>query len=406
MGYVNAKAPKEVYHLTPKKNLPSILNEKVIKRFSDKECWFCESLLKLKKYMEYTVLQEGKLYYGVGGIPSHYPKFVPEDYVVLKLTPEGRNDRWVRWMQEVPKDVDQVFRDKANEFSNLKIGYRGNFRFAKYELIDVGDVLFGADSNWRDRVEERKKTYLPKMRVELESLATNAFELPAEVRGTVENVDGIGYLHVKWDNGRTFLLNPDNDRFRVLTDAECFEEECEKKQAKFVENVNQNVLAEIDLRRLHKAYQSRDLTYPTELLGMLHEQYVKAYGSDRIHEDMDFVMVPGVVLGANNKVYLALLEIDASSSGEHWNTQFITPCGVYSHMGDSPDPDAKQYMLGVVPYKYWYTVQYDGDIHTSMDDCPEDLARMVEQAQNFEQKEGEANEDNQSDVEQTSQLLT
>ena len=79
MGYVNAKAPKEVYHLTPKKNLPSILNEKVIKRFSDKECWFCESLPKLKKYMEYTVLQEGKLYYGVGGIPSHYPKFVPEE---------------------------------------------------------------------------------------------------------------------------------------------------------------------------------------------------------------------------------------------------------------------------------------------------------------------------------------
>ena len=101
MAYVNAKAPKEVYHLTQRKNLPSILNEKVIKRFSDKECWFCESIPKLKKYMEYTVLQEGKLYYGAGGIPSHYPRFVPEDYVVLKLTPEGRNDRWVRWMHGV-----------------------------------------------------------------------------------------------------------------------------------------------------------------------------------------------------------------------------------------------------------------------------------------------------------------
>ena len=55
MAYVNAKAPKEVYHLTQRKNLPSILNEKVIKRFSDKECWFCESIPKLKKYMEYTV---------------------------------------------------------------------------------------------------------------------------------------------------------------------------------------------------------------------------------------------------------------------------------------------------------------------------------------------------------------
>ena len=116
-------------------------------------------------------------------------------------------------------------------------------------------------------------------------------------------------------------------------------------------------------------------------------------------------MVPGVVLGANNKVFLALLEIDASSSGEHWNTQFITPYGVFSQVGENLDLDAKQYMQGVVPYQYWYTVEYDGDIHTSMNDCPEDLVRMIEQAQNFEQKEGEANEEDQSDVEQSSQLL-
>ena len=101
---------------------------------------------------------------------------------------------------------------------------------------------------------------------------------------------------------------------------------------------------------------------------------------------MDFVMVPGVVLGANNKVFLALLEIDASSSREHWNTQFITPCGVHSQVGENSDLDAKQYMQGVVPYQYWYTVEYDGDIHTSMEDCPEEIARMIEEVQNFEQK--------------------
>ena len=102
MSYVNAKTPKVVYHLTEKKNLETILRDMTIRRFSDQECWFCESLPKLKHYMEYTVLQEGKLFYGVGGIPSHYPKFVPEEYVVLKITPKTQNDRWVRWMQEVP----------------------------------------------------------------------------------------------------------------------------------------------------------------------------------------------------------------------------------------------------------------------------------------------------------------
>ena len=405
MGYVNAKAPKAVYHLTQRKNLPSILNEKTIKRFSDQECWFCESIPNLKKYMEYTVLQEGKLYYGSGGIPSYYPKFVPEDYVVLKLTPEGRNDRWVRWMQEIPEDVDQSFRDRATEFSNLKIGYRGNLRFSEYEIIEVGDVLFGEQSDWREMVEMRKELYPPQTRVELTALATNAFELPKNCRGTVEEVDSIGCLHVRWDNGRVLPIHPVEDRFRALSEHECFEEWCEERQEKFIESINQNVLERIDLHRLNQAYREQNMTYPTEVLGRLHAQFAEVYGCSRIYDDMDFVMVPGVVLGANQKIYLALFEIDFSSSGELWNTQFITPYGVFSQVGENPDPDAKVYMTGVVPYQYWYTVKYDGDIHTSMDDCPEDLVRMIEQAQNFEQKEGEANEEDQSDVEQSSQLL-
>ena len=35
MGYVNAKAPSAVYHLTPKKNLDAIIKAKIIKRFGD-----------------------------------------------------------------------------------------------------------------------------------------------------------------------------------------------------------------------------------------------------------------------------------------------------------------------------------------------------------------------------------
>ena len=63
MAYVKAPIPSEVYHLTKKANLESILDDGAIRRFDDTECWFCESLAKMKAYMEQTVLCEGKAYF-------------------------------------------------------------------------------------------------------------------------------------------------------------------------------------------------------------------------------------------------------------------------------------------------------------------------------------------------------
>ena len=100
--YVKAPIPSEVYHLTKKANLESILDDGAIRRFDDTECWFCESLAKMKAYMEQTVLCEGKPYYGAGGRLCHYPKFEPEQYVILKLTPCRREGNWYRWNQEIP----------------------------------------------------------------------------------------------------------------------------------------------------------------------------------------------------------------------------------------------------------------------------------------------------------------
>ena len=87
MAYVKVPAPSVVYHLTKADRLDSILDDGQIRRFEDSECWFCESLPKMKAYMEQTVMCEGKPYYAVGGQLCRYPKFVPEDYVLLKLAP-------------------------------------------------------------------------------------------------------------------------------------------------------------------------------------------------------------------------------------------------------------------------------------------------------------------------------
>ena len=143
MAYEKVPRPSTVYHLTKKGNLDSILDDGMIRRFNDTECWFCESLDKMRAYMAQTVLCEGKSYYAVGGQLCRYPKFVPEDYVLLKLTPRGYEDNWYRWNQEIPPGSSRELMQAAKEFSMLKIGYRGDMAFRNAEVIDVPKFLAG-----------------------------------------------------------------------------------------------------------------------------------------------------------------------------------------------------------------------------------------------------------------------
>ena len=141
--YVKAPIPSEVYHLTRRDKLEDILADGRIRRFDDTECWFCESLEKMKAYMEQTVLCEGKAYFGVGGQLCRYPKFEPDEHIILKLTPCRREGNWYRWNQEIPLNSPPELVQAAAEFSKLKIGYRGDLAFKDAETIDVGKFLNG-----------------------------------------------------------------------------------------------------------------------------------------------------------------------------------------------------------------------------------------------------------------------
>lgn len=141
--YVKAPIPSEVYHLTRRDKMEDILADGRIRRFDDMECWFCESLEKMKAYMEQTVLCEGKAYFGVGGQLCRYPKFEPDEHIILKLTPCRREGNWYRWNQEIPLNSPPELVQAAAEFSKLKIGYRGDLAFKDAETIDVGKFLNG-----------------------------------------------------------------------------------------------------------------------------------------------------------------------------------------------------------------------------------------------------------------------
>ena len=136
MAYVKTPIPSEVYHLTQIAKLDDILDDGKIRCFGDTECWFCESLEKMRAYMEQTVLCEGKAYYGIGGQLCHYPKFEPDKHIILKLTPCRREGNWYRWDQEIPLNSPPELVQAAAEFSKLKIGYRGDLVFQNAETID------------------------------------------------------------------------------------------------------------------------------------------------------------------------------------------------------------------------------------------------------------------------------
>ncbi|WP_353655284.1 hypothetical protein [Clostridium sp. WB02_MRS01] len=143
MAYERIEKPEgSLYHYTKKERLDSILQDGRIRRFGDRECWFCTSLEDTLTLMERTVMQEGKPYYDVNGILQRYPTFVPEDYVILRLTHRYQNGEWVRWNQEISHGSPPELLAAAKEFSRLKVGFRSDFKFqANPEVIEVAPLL-------------------------------------------------------------------------------------------------------------------------------------------------------------------------------------------------------------------------------------------------------------------------
>ena len=134
------KVIDEMEH-TGKENLESILRDGRIRKFCDRETWFTKSLADTLRLMSLTVMQEGAAYYDASGRLQRYPVFVPEDYVVLELTPRYQSGEWVIWNQELPPNAPESVRELAEEFSHLKLGYRGDLKFWEnpviYEMTDL-----------------------------------------------------------------------------------------------------------------------------------------------------------------------------------------------------------------------------------------------------------------------------
>ena len=63
---------------------------------------------------------------------------------------------------------------------------------------------------------EIKEMYPQGTRIELIHMDDPYAPVPSGTRGTVEFVDDMGQIAMKWDNGRTLALIPEVDEFKII----------------------------------------------------------------------------------------------------------------------------------------------------------------------------------------------
>ena len=80
------------------------------------------------------------------------------------------------------------------------------------------------------QAERYNLSYLPGTRVVLLQMNDPYSPVESGMRGTVQSVDDIGQLLMKWDNGRALALIPGEDSFRRLTQEEIDRELQEQAQ--------------------------------------------------------------------------------------------------------------------------------------------------------------------------------
>ena len=232
------------------------------------------------------------------------------------------------------------------------------------------------------RLEQLAKQYkalYPKgTRIELQMMGSDPRPIEPGTRGTIDHVDDLGTIHCTFDNGRRLGIIPEEDVFRKLTEDELFDEQNAKLQQAYIDKVNTEVLPCIGWYGMQRAYETGDMTVPTDLLRMLHEKFLEVYGTDHLDSSAGMITVPGLVQAADGNIYPALLDVDVSASGEHWGTNFFTPHGVL--YDNSDDPEILKEIKPLIPYSYWYTPELETDHHVDWLFCPEKVADMLDAA--------------------------
>jgi hypothetical protein len=66
------------------------------------------------------------------------------------------------------------------------------------------------------KISTIKEMYPQGTRIELINMDDPYAPVPSGTKGTVEYVDDMGQISMKWDNGRTLALIPEVDEFKII----------------------------------------------------------------------------------------------------------------------------------------------------------------------------------------------
>lgn len=120
-------------------------------------------------------------------------------------------------------------------------------------------------------VEKIKETYPKGTLIVLREMRGES-QMPCGLKGTVEFVDDVGQIHMRWENGSSLALNVEKDAFKVICKgiSESADEVTQNKDGSFVINgvVITSKQAEQIADLVQKRYTLDDVQYCAEEYGI------------------------------------------------------------------------------------------------------------------------------------------
>ena len=152
-------------------------------------------------------------------------------------------------------------------------------------------------------------------------------------------------------------------------------------QAVYIDKLNTEVLPGIDLVKLDRSCNGRDMGYAADVLKSLHEVFVQVYGTEDLDSEYEFTCVPAVLRGrTTGHLAAGLVLLDLQSAGEHYGSYFFTPLGIIDDGAEDNGAREKRYLREhYQPYDYWYTVDIQRDHHVDFNRVPEAAANLLNQ---------------------------
>ena len=139
----------------------------------------------------------------------------------------------------------------------------------------------------------------------------------------------------------------------------------------------------------HETYQTEEKAYAKSVLNALHQGVMEVYGTETFDRDTleeGFVLLPGVLQSRESgNVCIALLELDLSSSGEHWGTDYLTKYGCINPREEEMPDAVRQFLKEIYgTCDYGYTATLTDDIHVDKGCLPDALKEILADFGNHE----------------------